>query len=146
MFLITNQSGVARGILLQRAMCKTCIAGCNESCRPKARSSTTFAIAPDHPEASQPQYKNVSFWRKPAPGMILDLLKAWPVDLDRSFVVGDKDTDMEAARRAGVAGFLYPGGDVDAFVASCLAAGSRRQLATAGTDPARPDRKLRARR
>ena len=34
--------------------------------------------------------------------MILDLIQAWPLDLERSFLVGDKETDMEAARRAGV--------------------------------------------
>jgi D-glycero-D-manno-heptose 1,7-bisphosphate phosphatase len=37
-------------------------------------------------------------------------------------MIGDKESDMEAARRAGVAGFLYRDGDLDAFVAGRLAA------------------------
>jgi D-glycero-D-manno-heptose 1,7-bisphosphate phosphatase len=36
-------------------------------------------------------------------------------------MIGDKESDMEAARRAGVTGHLYSGGDLDAFVAGRLA-------------------------
>ena len=44
--------------------------------------------------------------------MILDLMKAWPVARETSFFIGDKDSDMAAARAAGVAGKLYGGGDL----------------------------------
>ena len=44
------------------------------------------------------------------------------LDLDpaRSLMVGDKASDMEAARRAGVRGVLFEGGDLDAFLAAAL--------------------------
>ncbi|WP_018131661.1 D-glycero-alpha-D-manno-heptose-1,7-bisphosphate 7-phosphatase [Effusibacillus pohliae] len=39
--------------------------------------------------------------RKPEPGMILELADKYRIDLDKSFMVGDRDCDIEAGRRAG---------------------------------------------
>ena len=57
--------------------------------------------------------------------MILDLMQHWPVRRQGSFVIGDRDTDIEAGVAAGLPGFLFTGGDLDAFVESCLAAQSK---------------------
>jgi D-glycero-D-manno-heptose 1,7-bisphosphate phosphatase len=43
------------------------------------------------------------------------------VDSSRSFLIGDKDIDMQAARAAGIAGHLFSGGNVDTFVSGILA-------------------------
>lgn len=44
--------------------------------------------------------------RKPEPGMILEAQKKWDIDLSKSYLVGDRDSDIEAARRAGCHGLL----------------------------------------
>lgn len=42
-----------------------------------------------------------SFWRKPNPGMILDSLKKWDIDPNKSWMIGDKPQDVIAGKRAG---------------------------------------------
>jgi D-glycero-D-manno-heptose 1,7-bisphosphate phosphatase len=58
--------------------------------------------------------------------MIHDLMQHWPVRPEGSFVIGDRDSDIEAARAAGLPGFLFAGGDLDAFVAEVMAQASLR--------------------
>jgi D-glycero-D-manno-heptose 1,7-bisphosphate phosphatase len=44
----------------------------------------------------------------------------------QAFLIGDQDSDMEAARRAGVRGYLFDGGDIDGFVEQVLRAEDAR--------------------
>ena len=42
-----------------------------------------------------------------------------------SFMIGDKQTDVEAAKAAGIPGFLFSGGNLDRFVADILDASAK---------------------
>jgi D-glycero-D-manno-heptose 1,7-bisphosphate phosphatase len=52
--------------------------------------------------------------------MINDLLERFSVDASRSFLIGDKLTDLEAAQAAGIKGYLFAGSDLHYFVKSIL--------------------------
>ena len=123
-FVITNQSGIARGyyqehhvVTLHRWMAdQMALIGAHMD---------AFEYCPDHPEGTIARYTRVSERRKPAPGMITDLVKRFPVDLTRSLVIGDKPSDMDAARAAGIAGHLFEGGNLESFVRRHLGASGK---------------------
>ena len=119
-FLVTNQSGVGRGyypeadVLALHARMEADLAAAG------ARIDA-FYYCPFHPEALEDRYRHPDPPdRKPNPGMLLRAMADWPVDAARSVMVGDKAIDLEAGRRAGVRSLLFPGGDLEAFLAAEL--------------------------
>ena len=118
-FLVTNQSGVARGYFTESHV-EAFNAHLQRRLRAAGAHLDDIRYCPDHPEGIVPRYRRVSDWRKPAPGMLLDLMKCWPVRPDASLVVGDKESDLAAAQAAGLRGVLYSGGNLDDVLAPLL--------------------------
>ncbi|MFN8925022.1 MAG: HAD-IIIA family hydrolase [Rhodospirillales bacterium] len=118
-FVVTNQGGVARGLYGEddvRALHRWV----NAELRREGAHVDDFRHCPHHPEGAVAAYRAVCRCRKPAPGMIADLLAAWPVDAARSVLVGDRETDVRAAAAAGLPGVLFDGTDLDATVAALI--------------------------
>jgi D-glycero-D-manno-heptose 1,7-bisphosphate phosphatase len=114
-FVITNQSGVARGYYAEQDVHALHRWMADQMAAIGAHIDA-FEYCPDHPDGIIERYSRASDRRKPAPGMITDLLQRFPVDTARSMVIGDKDSDLEAAQAAGLPGHLFSGGDLEAFV------------------------------
>ena len=51
--------------------------------------------------------------RKPEPGLLFDLAQKWQIDLGTSLMIGDRDSDVEAGKRAGMAAYIFDRGDLD---------------------------------
>ncbi len=117
--VVTNQSGVARGYFDEAAV-QRLHGWINEQLRPLGAHVDAFYYCPHHPEGVVARYARACDSRKPGAGMILRALREWPIDPGRSLMIGDKDIDLEAARRAGLPGHRFPGGNLDAFVAGVL--------------------------
>ncbi|UZE47766.1 D-glycero-alpha-D-manno-heptose-1,7-bisphosphate 7-phosphatase [Rhodopseudomonas sp. P2A-2r] len=118
-FLFSNQSGVARGYFTEDELL-TLFGWMRAELKAQGAVIDDIRYCPHHPAGSVAGYLEDHHWRKPSPGMILDLMQHWPVQHAGSFVIGDRATDIEAATAVDLPGYLFAGGDLDAFVADIL--------------------------
>jgi D-glycero-D-manno-heptose 1,7-bisphosphate phosphatase len=103
--VVSNQSGVARGLLTEEFVQKT-----NNYLQNILRTQgvfiNNFYYCPHHPTEGEEPYRQVCNCRKPAPGMFLTAARDLNINLELSYMVGDRFLDMEAAKKAGVKGIL----------------------------------------
>lgn len=100
-FIVTNQSGIARGFYTETDL-HDLMTWVVDEIRKHGGTIDDWRFCPFHPNASIEQYRKTSNWRKPAPGMILDLASKWKPDLSRSVLYGDQETDLQAAINSGI--------------------------------------------
>lgn len=98
--IVTNQSGLARGYFTE-ADYHAVHARLIELLGPGLIDATYFCA--DHPERASER-------RKPGPGMLLEAARDLGLDLTRSWMVGDREGDLEAGRRAGCQSILVQTG------------------------------------
>jgi D-glycero-D-manno-heptose 1,7-bisphosphate phosphatase len=121
-FVVTNQAGVARGLYEEQDV-RDLMAWMVERMAALGGRIDDWRASPYHPEFQAERFGHLAHWRKPEPGMLQDLMVKWPTDRERSFIVGDRESDVEAGRRAGIAGHLFEGGNLDAYIARVVRQG-----------------------
>ena len=99
--VVTNQSGVARGLYSENDIKKLHI-NINKQLKKINCKIHDFFYCPYHPKYGSKKYKKNSFLRKPNPGMILKAIKKWNIDQNKSLMIGDKKIDMIASKKAGL--------------------------------------------
>jgi D-glycero-D-manno-heptose 1,7-bisphosphate phosphatase len=125
-FVITNQGGVAHGYYEEQHVHDLHDWMQAELQRHGAHIDA-FEHCPFHPEGVVERYARESEFRKPQPGMILKLQREWTTEPARSFVVGDRDSDVAAAIAAGVAGYKFEGGNLLDFLRPRVSLSSGRR-------------------
>jgi D-glycero-D-manno-heptose 1,7-bisphosphate phosphatase len=105
LFVVTNQSGVARGYFPEKAVGKV-HRRLQDLLRPSGADMDGFFYCPHYPGGKVKSYGRVCGCRKPKPGMIRRAARRFPIDLSRSYMVGDKVDDLLLAEKARLAGGL----------------------------------------
>jgi D-glycero-D-manno-heptose 1,7-bisphosphate phosphatase len=119
-FVVTNQSGIARGYYTEEQM-QTLHDWITVELAAAGAHIDRIYHCPFHEEGTIARYTRDSYDRKPKPGMLIRAMTDFPVIKERSFLIGDKQADLDAAKAAGVRGFLFSGGNLSSFADWALA-------------------------
>jgi D-glycero-D-manno-heptose 1,7-bisphosphate phosphatase len=99
--VVTNQSGIARGYYGE-ADYERLTAHMHDALRGHGVVLDAVLRCPHLPDAAIAEYRRLCDCRKPAPGLLLRAAAMLRIDLAASVMVGDKASDVEAGRAAGV--------------------------------------------
>lgn len=100
--VITNQSGIARGLYTEDDL-RAVHAEMDRLLAMEGASVTDYFYCPHHAVEGIGRYKVDCDCRKPKPGMLLAAGTKYGIDLRCSFVIGDKCVDMQAGKAVGAA-------------------------------------------
>lgn len=118
-FVVTNQSGIARGFYTVDDMNKL-----HEFMAAEIKQAggniEKFYFCPHLPGGKVKEFAIECDCRKPKPGLLLQALREYAIDKERSFLIGDKPRDVESAAAAGIKGYLYENGNLLHFVKKIL--------------------------
>ena len=107
--VISNQAGVAKGLFTEDFV-KIINEHLQAALRQNGAYIDSFYYCPHHPTEGTEPYRQVCNCRKPAPGMLLQAAQDLNIDLTKSYLVGDRFNDMEAAKNVGAKGILVKTG------------------------------------
>ena len=104
--VVSNQSGIGRGYYSAAD-----VESLNQAIAQYLDSAVGVTLSgfyhcPHHPTEAEGEFRRQCECRKPAPGMIRQAVLDHGIDVKTSLLVGDKDSDIEAGRAAGVAGLF----------------------------------------
>ncbi|MGH7145502.1 MAG: D-glycero-alpha-D-manno-heptose-1,7-bisphosphate 7-phosphatase, partial [Planctomycetota bacterium] len=101
---VSNQSGVARGLMTMGDVMAVQERLAELLLQEAGAVLAAMYFAPHHPEGLVAEFTGHHEDRKPSPGMLRKAAQRLQIDLARSWIVGDRLTDLEAGRNAGLAG------------------------------------------
>lgn len=105
-FVVTNQSGVARGYYSEEDVVRFHRAMQNDL-RNIGAKVDRFIYCPHLKSSKILEYAKDCDCRKPNPGMITKMITTFDLCKSQSFLVGDSPSDVEAAHAAGISGYLF---------------------------------------
>ncbi|MDP3673732.1 MAG: HAD-IIIA family hydrolase [Novosphingobium sp.] len=118
--VVSNQAGVAKGFYTEEDV-KSFHAEMSHQLATRGAHIDAFYFCPHHPDGIVERYRAANHpERKPNPGMLVKAISEWPIDVGGSFLVGDRQADLDAAAAAGLPGFLFNGAGLDRLVQSVL--------------------------
>lgn len=104
--VVTNQAGIDRGLFgwddfhaVETEIARQLAA--------EGVAVDAVAACPYHPEFTKDLSPAEAAWRKPGPSMILHLAEVMNIDLGQSWIIGDRASDLESGRAAGLAGGVH---------------------------------------
>lgn len=103
--VVSNQSGIGRGYFDEQAV-EMLHRHVQSELASYGTSIDAFYFCPHHPDKGLGKYKIACECRKGEPGMLLQAAKEHNIDLQKSFMVGDKIADIKAGQRAGCKALL----------------------------------------
>lgn len=98
---VTNQSGVARG-MFTRAAVDRFHETMSQQLANLGVALDGIYVCPHHPDGKVTEFAKKCDCRKPAPGLIHQATQDFAIDLQKSYLIGDKDSDIACARQAGM--------------------------------------------
>tara|TARA_B110000967_G_C18617345_1_gene427027 strand:- start:178 stop:678 length:501 start_codon:yes stop_codon:yes gene_type:complete len=116
-FVVTNQSGISREYYTEEDVLNL-HSYINNELKDIDAHIDDFFYSPYHPDIKNEKFQHLEHLRKPNTGMLETASRKWKIDKINSFMIGDKDTDIECAKRFGIVGYLYKGGSLLEFIAN----------------------------
>ncbi len=101
LIVVSNQSGIGRGYFTEREFWEV-NQRLQELLKPFKVQIDDFFFCPHRPDEG-------CFCRKPNPYLLKEAARKWEVDLSSSYVIGDKDSDVELALKGGCKGGIKVG-------------------------------------
>ncbi|MEM8911828.1 MAG: HAD-IIIA family hydrolase [Planctomycetota bacterium] len=126
--VVTNQSGIGRGYYSESEF-HAFMDWYRQALAQRGAHLDDVFFCPYHATEGVGGYLKDAACRKPRPGMLISAMKKWPHQKERSFLIGDRESDVEAAQAAGITGHLFEGANLLDTVRKCLTS-KLGQLAT----------------
>tara|TARA_A100001011_G_C14273997_1_gene828290 strand:- start:898 stop:1398 length:501 start_codon:yes stop_codon:yes gene_type:complete len=113
-FIVTNQSGIARGLYDEKD-----VLDLHKYIKIELEKIDAyideFFISPYHPKCPN-KFSELIHLRKPNTGMLEMAESKWPIEKKSSFLIGDKQTDIKCAENFGIRGHLFKHGNLLDFI------------------------------